>query len=150
AECIKTRMELVREYILLVIKTKGIERPARILSLGSGPAREIELSVAGPGGLGGSAEFTLVDQETAALNHAIEKIHPHVMQMSGAARIRCMNVSFTDILRGAEDFHSLPPQDMIYSLGLIDYLTDHRAAALVRRLYQVLAPGGLLVIGNMN
>jgi hypothetical protein len=39
---------------------------------------------------------------------------------------------------------------LIYSLGLIDYLTDRRAAALARRLYETLAPGGLLIIGNMN
>jgi extracellular factor (EF) 3-hydroxypalmitic acid methyl ester biosynthesis protein len=39
---------------------------------------------------------------------------------------------------------------MIYSVGLLDYLSDRRAAALVRRLYDALAPGGLLIIGNMN
>jgi hypothetical protein len=33
---------------------------------------------------------------------------------------------------------------------LIDYLADRRAATLVRRLYETLAPGGLLIIGNMN
>jgi uncharacterized protein (DUF2126 family) len=35
-------------------------------------------------------------------------------------------------------------------VGLIDYLTDKRAGALIRRLYESLAPGGLLIIGNMN
>jgi hypothetical protein len=45
---------------------------------------------------------------------------------------------------------TLPPQDLIYSVGLLDYLTDRRAASLVRRLYDLVAPGGLLIIGNMN
>jgi uncharacterized protein (DUF2126 family) len=35
-------------------------------------------------------------------------------------------------------------------VGLLDYLTDKRASGLVRRLYETLAPGGLLIIGNMN
>jgi hypothetical protein len=39
---------------------------------------------------------------------------------------------------------------MIYSVGLLDYLTDRRAGQLVHRLYQILAPGGTLIIGNMN
>ena len=39
---------------------------------------------------------------------------------------------------------------MIYSVGLIDYLVDKRARALAERLYERLAPGGLLIVGNMN
>ena len=35
-------------------------------------------------------------------------------------------------------------------MGLLDYLTDRRAKSLTRRLYDMLAPGGLLIIGNMN
>jgi hypothetical protein len=35
-------------------------------------------------------------------------------------------------------------------VGLLDYLADRRAQALTRRLYESLAPGGLLIIGNMN
>src|SRR6185503_20020284 len=40
AECIKTRMEVVRSVINRVVREQGQERPARIMSLGSGPARE--------------------------------------------------------------------------------------------------------------
>jgi extracellular factor (EF) 3-hydroxypalmitic acid methyl ester biosynthesis protein len=39
---------------------------------------------------------------------------------------------------------------MIYSVGLLDYLSDRRARMLTARLYEALAPGGLLIIGNMN
>jgi extracellular factor (EF) 3-hydroxypalmitic acid methyl ester biosynthesis protein len=41
AECIKTRMEVVRSHIASVVDDKGNSRAARILSLGSGPAREV-------------------------------------------------------------------------------------------------------------
>ena len=58
-----------------------------------------------------------------------------------------MNLSFTDILRGTEGLAGLPAQDLVYSVGLLDYLTDHRAKALVKRLYDLLMPGGLLIIG---
>ena len=47
AECIKTRMEVVRATIAKVIQEKGQARAARILSLGSGPAREVEQFLSG-------------------------------------------------------------------------------------------------------
>lgn len=150
AECIKTRMEVVQNHILKVIKSKGVDRPVRILSLGSGPAREIELVLSEPRELGGHVEFILIDQESAALRYAFEKTYPLVLKTRGRARVQCMNMSFTEILGGVSALQNISPQDMIYSVGLIDYLTDRRAAGLIARLYDTLAPGGLLVIGNMN
>jgi extracellular factor (EF) 3-hydroxypalmitic acid methyl ester biosynthesis protein len=149
AECIKTRMEVVRGQIGKVVQEKGAARAARILSLGSGPAREIEMYLAG-GLKNRRAEFTLIDQEQQALSYAVEKTYPHVLNSKGLARVQCLNVSFTDILRGTGGLSSLPPQDLIYSVGLLDYLADRRAAALTRRLYELLAPEGILIIGNMN
>jgi hypothetical protein len=150
AECIKTRMEVVRSQIMKVIQARGQDRPARILSLGSGPAREVELCLGNPRGLGGRAEFTLIDQETAALKYAYERTYPDVVRSGGAGHVQCLNMSFTDILRGTSGLSSVTPQDLIYSVGLLDYLADRRAASLARRLYDTLAPGGLLIIGNMN
>jgi hypothetical protein len=150
AECIKTRMEVVRGQIARVVQEKGAARAARILSLGSGPAREIELFLSGGDLKGRRAEFTLIDQEQAALKYAVEKTFPHVLNSNGQARVQCLNLSFTDILRGTGNLASLPPQDMIYSVGLIDYLADRRAQSLVRRLYDTLASGGMMIIGNMN
>jgi chemotaxis methyl-accepting protein methylase len=150
AECIKTRMEVVRSTIANVVQEKGNARAARILSLGSGPAREVETFLSGANLKNRRVEFTLIDQEQAALNYAIEKTYPHVLNSGGQARVQGMNMSFTDILRGTGALGSLPPQDLIYSVGLIDYLADRRARALVARLYETLAPGGLLIIGNMN
>jgi len=150
AECIKTRMEVVRTQIAGVVDDKGNSRAARILSLGSGPAREVEMYLSGTNLKKRRVEFTLIDQEQAALNYAIEKTYPHVLNSEGQARVQCLNISFTDILRDTGALGALPPQDMIYSVGLVDYLTDRRAIGLVTRLYETLAPGGLLIIGNMN
>jgi hypothetical protein len=150
AECIKTRMEVVRSTINRIVREKGQDRPARIMSLGSGPAREVELYLSSPHANAGRVEFTLIDQESAALQYAYERTYPHVLKTEGRSRVRCVNISFTDILRGTGALGSLPPQDLVYSVGLLDYLVDRRAAGLTQRLYETLAPGGLLIIGNMN
>jgi hypothetical protein len=76
AECIKTRMEVVRDHIARLVQEKGQARAARIMSLGSGPAREIELYLAGTSLKNRRVEFTLIDQEQAALSYAVEKTYP--------------------------------------------------------------------------
>lgn len=150
AECCSTRMDVARGRIAELVRERGQDGPARILSLGSGPAREIELFLESPQGRAGKAEFTLVDQEPQALAHAYDRIYPALLKLGGAARLHPLNISFTDILRANGGLHQVPPQDLIYSLGLLDYLSDRRARMLVARLYEALAPGGMLIIGNMN
>jgi trans-aconitate methyltransferase len=141
---------VVRSTINRIVREKGQDRPARIMSLGCGPAREVELFLGSPHTSAGRAEFTLIDQESQALQYAYEHTYPHVLKTEGRTRVRCVNISFTDILRGTGALGSLPPQDLVYSVGLLDYLVDRRASGLTQRLYETLAPGGLLIIGNMN
>jgi extracellular factor (EF) 3-hydroxypalmitic acid methyl ester biosynthesis protein len=40
--------------------------------------------------------------------------------------------------------------DFIYSMGLFDYLAAPVAKAVLKNLYQILKPGGKLVIGNFH
>jgi extracellular factor (EF) 3-hydroxypalmitic acid methyl ester biosynthesis protein len=150
AECIRTRMEVVRTHIADVVHERGQDRPARITSLGSGPAREVEAYLSSHSTGGHRVEFSLIDQEEVALHYAHEKTYPHVLGSDGRIKVQGLNLSFTDILRGADTLSGLPPQDLVYSVGLLDYLTHHRAKALVKQLYDLLLPGGLLIIGNMN
>lgn len=149
AQCVVTRMEVVREKIAETVRASR-SRPARILSLGCGPAREVELYLAANATLPGRVEFTLVDQEEMALLQASSRTRPHLMRLNGRAQLNCFNMSFTEILRAGSDLDKVPPQDLIYSVGLLDYLKNSRAMSLTRRLYNSLAPGGVLVIGNMN
>jgi extracellular factor (EF) 3-hydroxypalmitic acid methyl ester biosynthesis protein len=39
---------------------------------------------------------------------------------------------------------------LIYSMGLFDYLTPQIATAVLDKLYQLLVPGGQMVIGNFH
>ncbi len=150
AECIKTRMEVVRSDIASVISSQQADRVTRILSLGCGSAREVETYLAKHRAVSPRAEFTLIDQEKRALDYAYRAAYPHLLRDEERCRVNCLHMSFTDILRGTNGLSALPPQDLVYSVGLLDYLTDRRAASLVRRLYDLLAPGGLMIIGNMN
>jgi hypothetical protein len=150
AECIGTRMQVVRRIISDVIRAHQAATPVRSLSLGCGSAREVELYLKDPDAPQGPVHFTLIDQEAEALAYAYDHAYPLTVSMKRQAKVQALNVSFTDVLRGGKWLDDVGPQDLIYSVGLIDYLIDRRARALASRLFERLAPGGLLIIGNMN
>lgn len=149
-EFVRARMEVILKSIEAVALEKGTSRTARVFSLGSGPAREVELYLSNTSLRARRVEFTLIDQEQAALNYVLEKTWPYVLNSAGHSTVHCMNMSFLDILRSVGTFGNLPPQDLIYSVGLLDYLADRRARSIAHRLYALLAPGGLMILGNMN
>lgn len=147
-ECIANRMTMMRQIIAEVVAEQSLEA-VHITSLGSGPAREIVdyLKIAS---LPRAVDFTLVDQDHAALSHAYERSLPEIMRHKGQATLSCLQASFAQLLKTGELFGKLPSQDLIYSVGLIDYLSARRAKALVESLYQHLAPGGRLIVANMK
>jgi hypothetical protein len=73
-----------------------------------------------------------------------------VVRHQGRARVQCLNASFAQLLRAGTLFQSMPPQDILYSLGLYDYLSARRAKALTHDLYEQVAPGGYLIIANVK
>jgi len=150
AECIGTRMHVVRKVLGDAVRGQKGSTPVRVLSLGCGSAREVELYLKDADAPQGPVCFTLIDQEANALAYAYEHAHPLTISMKPQAKVQAINVSFTDVLRGGTWLDDVGPQDLIYSVGLIDYLIDRRARALAARLYERLAPGGMLIIGNMN
>lgn len=149
AECIATRMHVVRKVIGDTIQAAS-GTLVRSLSLGCGSAREVELYLKDPEAPQGPVRFTLIDQEQEALAYAYDHSYPLTLSAKPQAKVQALNVSFTDVLRGGAWLDDVGPQELIYSVGLIDYLIDRRARMLAGRLYERLAPGGLLIIGNMN
>jgi hypothetical protein len=150
AECIATRMVMMRQTIAETVLKGGADGgPARITSLGSGPAREV-IDYLDLAHMPGQARFTLIDQDHGALSQAYEQSYPKVLRHRGAAEVTCLNASFIQIMKAGELFGKLPPQDLIYTVGLVDYFQPRRAKALLASLYSHLAPGGTVIIGNMH
>jgi hypothetical protein len=150
SECITTRMDVVRREIRKMVEARAETGGTRVISLGCGSAREVQLHLQDPAAMDAPVTFTLIDQEQNALAYAYEKCHPHTLLKKRHAKVQALNVSFTDVLRGGKWLDDLGPQNLIYTVGLVDYLVDKRARALAERLYERLEPGGLLIVGNMN
>lgn len=149
AECIGTRMTMVENEINDVVWHKAGDEPVRALSLGSGPAQEA-LNCLKREHLDRAVHFTLIDQDHDALADAYNNAYPELARHANGSAVHCMEVSFAQLLRGDEVVNEIPPQDLIYSLGLIDYLSPSRARALVVLMYAKVAPGGRLIVANMR
>jgi len=149
AECIATRKNMMTSTIAQMVAESDGSEPVRMVSLGCGPARELSDYLAA-GRPPRPLAATLIDQDADALSQAQRDLYPHQLSTGGMVDVRALQASFTQILKPGSIFRDIPPQDLIYSVGLIDYLTDHRAQALVAALFGKLAPGGRLIVGNMR
>jgi len=149
-EFITTRMTLVKQKIAELVNAaaKDGKDNLNISSLGCGPAQEVSNFLKGHA-QPVAVNFTLIDQDDEALSYAYKNAYPEVVKLEGRAAVNCLHATFLEFLSAGNLFKKLDNQDMIYAVGLVDYLTDKRAARLVTDLYQNLNPGGTLMIGSM-
>ncbi|WP_169544184.1 class I SAM-dependent methyltransferase [Sneathiella aquimaris] len=150
-EFIATRMTMVKQK-LAELASKAQEKghaEFKVASLGCGPAQEAANFLHGYT-LSPSVQFTLIDQDHDALNYAYKNCYPQVSRLDGRASVKCLHATFIEFLAAGNLFKKIEAQDVIYAVGLVDYLTDKRAERMVRDLYQNLKPGGTLMIGSMK
>lgn len=146
------RKDLVCQAISEAVAKHGGPGPCVVASLGCGPAREVTEFLAHDPLAARATRFFLLDQDGAALCYAGRQLTRAVCEgpANGAARIEMRHVSVLRLLREVDPASLLPPSDLVYSAGLFDYFSDRTCQVLTRRLYEVLRPGGMLLLGNMK
>ena len=65
------------------------------------------------------------------------------------SRIQLLNQNLISLALGREKLQ-VPPQDLVYSIGLIDYFDDRLVIKMLDFIYEVLAPGGRVILGNFH
>jgi SAM-dependent methyltransferase len=118
----------------IIDETCGVMELPRMLSVACGHLREATMSRAVPAQQ--VSRFVALDQDELSLA---------VVRESASDCIEPVCSSIKALFRGEladERF------DLIYSTGLYDYLDDRIATKLTSRLFQMLNPGGRLVIAN--
>ncbi len=144
AQAVRNRLAYLVERLQAEVgrRSAGGRRPVRLLSLGSGPARELAL-LAQWTGFAAAVDVTCLDLDPAALDCARQRIGG---RLDGQAHFVCDNA-----LRYAHGAHRPDqPFDVIYAAGLFDYLNAGLAARLIEDCYGLLAPGGVLLVGNFS
>ncbi len=145
---VKSRMERLADLIVDFADIRGPERgPIRLMSIGSGTARELD-RVLLTSGQNYGWDATLVDQEPRALERAVQRTS--ALEGAGRLSVQALNISFKDMLKPSSLSSLLADQDLIYSAGLVDYLNPLLAQRFVARMAEYLKPGGQIIIGNVN
>jgi len=140
ANAIRNRAKIVQGVIFDRLSQKT---PLRVTSIASGPAHEVStmtrlLPRDSPKS---QIIWTMLDQDQKALDNAREAVP------AGVIEPRFLLAGLWDIVKGRVE---LSDQDVVYSLGLFDYLEQRTAIEVVKYLYGCLAPGGLMLIGNFH
>jgi len=143
AQAVRNRRGLLAEHIQTALEqTDG--RAARITSLACGPAAEIFdvfETLDDPTQL----RATLIDIDLQALAFVSDKRDRHQLQR----QIELVNGNLVYLATGRQEL-KLAPQDLVYSIGLIDYFSDKFVVLLLNYIHGLLRPGGKVVLGNFH
>lgn len=120
-----------------------------ITNLACGTAQEI-VNILQQRDLPGAMKISLIDQDEKALTHSYNATYPDVVRHKGQVSVQGFHSSFIELMKGGALCNVLPQQDLIYSVGLFDYLKHKRSKTLLESLYDKVKPGGLVVIGNLK
>ena len=151
AQSVRNRRTLIMEMLRKFRQTNCLapQEKIKILSVACGPAFEVEDILRSPEDFE-KYHFTLLDQDTRALNEATRFISNIEEKYDARAIIDYVNISVRFML-GKKPFKTGPSKfHFIYSMGLFDYLSTPVAKAIINKLYQMLIPGGELVVGNFH
>jgi extracellular factor (EF) 3-hydroxypalmitic acid methyl ester biosynthesis protein len=124
--------------------------PCRVLSLGCGPAHELQSFLANSP-LADTTEFDLIDMNEETLSH-LRGVTQVLQQRYGRrTMVRFHKRSVFSLLKESTRGTSLGAEtyDFIYCAGLFDYLSDTVCRQLLAVCYTWLKPEGLLLATNV-
>lgn len=121
------------------------QAPVNIFCVACGPAWEATDFVA-QHPLANQANIELLDFNEETLRRAEKNILQAIQKFNRRTKLKAVRNSVQNLIRNRGK--RVGEFDMIYCSGLYDYLSDSVCLALNNQLYEMLAPGGLLVVGN--
>lgn len=143
SRAVRNRRALLAAEIVATVRGKN-PGPARVTCLASGPAREVfDAFAALPDKRALAA--TLLDIDLQALAYVEEERARQRL----AAQITLVNENLIALFLG-RGRTVLEPQDLVYSIGVTDYLPDKLLVKLLNFCARSLAPGGRVIVGNFH
>jgi hypothetical protein len=150
ALAVRARKDLMKEEIASLLRARAPgDGPVRVLSIAAGPAQELVDLFEELDELPVPLEVVLFEQDKGALAHAWRRLAPVAARFPGLVRLTFLNDSIKRLLRDPALFAPAGGFDLVYSVGLLDYLQQFTAVAFIRNLFASVAPGGRLLVANM-
>jgi len=125
---------------------------ARIFNLGCGPIKEVQRFMQ-QSPLSRQAEFTFLDFNDETVQYVQRVMQQARSQYNLTPQAKVIKKSVVQLLKDASKPVLKAADgnfDFVYCAGLFDYLTDSVCARLVSLFYDMVAPGGLMVVSNVE
>ncbi len=149
----KNRIKILIDYLIQEsARMEFSERQIRILSVGCGPALEIQAFLR-EHSLADRCHFTLIDFEQKALEHVESRIAKISSDVNRNIKITYIRQSVQSYIKQAirNDLDSESPHyDLVYCARLFDYLSDKISSRLIKLFYQRCNKGGLVIVTNVH
>jgi extracellular factor (EF) 3-hydroxypalmitic acid methyl ester biosynthesis protein len=142
ARAVKNRRTVLAEAIRQVAADWPGAESVPVTSLAAGPARELFDVLAAPDAPNVLATCVDIDHEALAFASGIAQ------QLGVANHFTFAQDNVVRLCQG-RGHTALAPQALIYSVGLTDYLQDAFVVDLMNWAYDMLLPGGTLIVGNV-
>jgi len=120
----------------------------RVLNIACGPAREM-VEYFSESKLPSKYQFCCVDFEELALARVNKEIARLESERNKKFNVRTFQCNVIDLIKNREMQEGLRKQDMVYCIGLMDYLSDKFALRLTEVLFELLNSKGMLIMGNI-
>jgi len=132
------------------LRAERTGRILRIYNLGCGPAKEIQ-NFLEMSQLAEHTQFTLLDFNDETLQYAGKVLTDCKARYHRNTPIRLLKKSVAQVLKDAAKAGSAGSQyDLVYCAGLFDYLPNVICERLANIFYEMLSPGGLLIMTNVE
>ena len=174
-QAVRNRREFLREQILELTRGGGVA----FLSVAAGPAKEIEDVLSHPSN-NNACDFLAIDHDINSLRYVKSRIEDSRLSYGIANAFHIIKEKYSVAFPRSYALMQCDPKsdfkgirklvspfkyrirnlaeasfDLIYSAGLYDYIRtfgkrEKGAIALTKNLFQLLKPGGTLLIGNFS
>ncbi|HTY57394.1 MAG TPA: cyclic nucleotide-binding domain-containing protein [Bacteroidota bacterium] len=143
SRAVRNRRTLFADEIVSTVNAKPAG-PVNVMCMASGPATEVFDAFARLEDKS-RLRVTLLDIDLQSLAY-VDEIRA---KRNLTSNITLVNENLIALYLGRSKT-KVEPQDLIYSIGLIDYLNDRLVNKVLAYSYENLAPGGRVILGNFH
>lgn len=131
-----------------ILETLRPDKKISILSVGSGPSREI-IELLKEGGIKSPVKFNCLDFEQKAIDYVKEQIKG-IEYDKNLIEINFIYMNLIDLAKNKDIKKNLSNIDFLYSSGVFDYFSDRLCKRMLKNLCQLLGKGSELLICNIS
>jgi hypothetical protein len=135
---VRGRMRAVRQFLVEELARRDGE--VTIVNIACGPCREFVARLEHPANV--CPRITVVDSDQETLDYVAE----NVSGVNGAPKLHCLRYNALRVGSTKRNIEAFGRPDIIYSVGLFDYIPDRLLVPMLRGLRDTLAEGGVLYL----